>query len=377
MPDTPASGYGRMPRMTTITAAVSRGTEAPFTLETLELDAPRPDELLVKIQAAGLCHTDVSTLEGPMPRPWPGVLGHEGVGVVEAVGSSVTDFAPGDHVVISFAWCGQCAACLKGRPTRCARMVPLNFAGTREDGSTTMTAEDGSPVYGSFFGQSSFATHALTPARDAVKVPDDIDASVLAALGCTTFTGAGSIVNALRVEPGERGIVSGVGAVGLAAVMAAAASGATRIVAVDVHPARLQLARELGATHTIDGRDADVFPQIQQALGGPADFAVDTSGVPSAVQAVIMGLNIDGRVALIAGGLSESIPPPAMFGKTVHHVIAGDVVPRVFLPHLIDLHRQGRFPVERLITTYPLADIAQAVADTKDGTATKAVILMP
>jgi aryl-alcohol dehydrogenase len=363
--------------MPMITAAVTRAAAAPFTLETVELADPRHDELLVRIDACGLCHTDLHVRGGAMPVRWPAVLGHEGAGVIEKVGSHVTEFRPGDHVMLSYAWCGRCSACLQGRPTRCARMMPLNFGGTRQDGSTTMTADDGTPVHGSFFGQSSFATHALVTASSAVAVPADLDPAVAAAMGCSMQTGAGAILHTLGVRAADSVIVSGAGPVGLAAVMAARAAGATRIVAVDVLTSRLDLAREVGATHTVDGNDENLLATIQQAAGGPADAAFDTSGVAAVVLAGLLALTADGRLGLGAGGLEDAARlPTAMLGKTVHNVIAGDSVPRVLIPRLIDLHRHGRFPVERLITTYPLADIETAVTHATDGTATKVVFTM-
>ncbi|WP_155060168.1 NAD(P)-dependent alcohol dehydrogenase [Streptomyces blattellae] len=359
--------------MTTISALVSRGKEAPFTLETLELAEPGPDEVLVKISAAGLCHTDLAVLGGPMMM-WPGVLGHEGAGVIDRVGTNVTEVKPGDHVATTVGWCGRCASCLQGRPTKCARMMPLNFTGTREDGSTILTASDGSPVGGRFLGQSCFATHALLSSTSVIPVPDDLDFTIVAALGCGLQTGSGAVLNTLRVSPGDSIVISGVGPVGLGAVMAARAAGATRIVAIDLLASRRELALEVGATHAVDGRGDNVLAQIQEAVGGPADFAFDSTGVPEVVLTDLAALKLDGHFAAGASGLGAASQSPVMLGKTIHNVVAGDSVPRLFLPRLIDLHRHGMFPVERLITTYPLADIDTAIEDTQVGKATKAIL---
>lgn len=359
--------------MTTITAAVSRGKEVPFTIETLELADPGPDEVLVKISAAGLCHTDLGVLEASLVK-WPAVLGHEGAGVVERVGTNVVEFQPGDHVATSFAWCGRCAACLQGRPTRCELMIPLNFDGVRADGSVVLTAADGAAVGGLFMGQSCFATHALVAASSVIKVPQEIGLAVVAALGCGIQTGAGAVLNTLRVSPGDSIVVSGTGTVGLGAVMAARAAGATRIVAVDVLQPRLELALEVGATHAIDGRAEDVPAQLQQALGGQADVAFDASGVPEVVQNDVNALKLGGQIALAASGAGAAMSSPAIIGKTIYNTLVGEVVPRVFLPRLIDLHLHGKFPVDRLISTYALRDIESAVDDTKAGKATKAVL---
>lgn len=364
--------------MTTISAAVSRGEDAPFAFQTLRLDAPRPDELLVRITATGLCHSDLAVIHGAVPMTWPAVLGHEGAGVVEAIGDAVTDFAVGDRVALSFAWCGHCAACLTGRPAYCERMFLLNFAGTREDGSTTMTAEDGSAVHGSFFGQSSFATHALVAARDAVRVPDSIDLDLVGPLGCGFQTGAGAIINTLAVTAGASVVVSGAGAVGLAAVMAARAVGAATIIAVDVVPSRLDTALRVGATHVVNGKEEDVPARVQEILGGGADVAFDTTGVPGVVLGDLAALKLGGRLGLVAAGPEgATLPIAAMTGKTVHHLVQGDAVPRTFLPVLLDLHARGDFPFDSLIRIYPFEQIEQAVADTRSGATVKAVLRMP
>lgn len=364
--------------MVAITAAVSRGEESPFTFEELELEAPRADELLVRITAAGVCHTDLRVLEGAVPARWPSVLGHEGAGIVEEVGSAVSDIRPGDRVLLSFAWCGHCASCHGGRPMYCDDFFRLNFGCAREDGSTTMTAGDGSVVNAPFFGQSSFATHSVVAARDVVKVPDEIPLELAAPLGCGIETGAGAIINALSVGIGASLVVSGCGPVGLAAVMAARVVGASPIIAVDILQSRLDLALELGATHAIDGRDHDLVTRVQEITGDGVDFSFDTTGVPNVVLSGLQSVKPGGCAGLVAGSPEGStIPLAALTRKTVRHTLQGDSVPRVFLPQLFDLHRRGDFPLDRLVTTYPFADIERAIADTQSGAAVKAVLTMP
>lgn len=358
--------------MTTTHALVSR-PGADFTLDELEVDDPRSDEVLVRILATGVCHSDLAVLGGPMMK-WPGVLGHEGAGVVERIGSGVTEFAVGDHVATSVGWCGRCQACLSGRPTRCSRMVELNFTGTRPDGSTYLTAPGGTPVGGRFMGQSTFATYALLPADSLVHVLSDLDPVVVAALGCGVQTGAGAVINALRVQPGDSVVVSGAGSVGLGAVMAARAAGATSVLAVDVLQSRLDLALEVGATHAVDGTDREVARRIGESLGGLADHAVDTTGRPEVVLADLQALKADGALVAAAGGVDGATQGMAMTGKTIHNVILGDSVPRLFIPRLIRLHQRGMLPVDKLVTTYPLADIDSAVRDTRTGATTKAVL---
>ena len=363
--------------MVAITAAVLRGKDAPFTFEELELAAPRPDEVLVKISSTGLCHTDLAVVHADMPAPMPIVLGHEGAGTVVEVGSAVRDLKVGDRVAVSFASCGRCANCRSGREAYCAIFEPLNFGGVREDGSTTLTAADGSVVYGHFFGQSSFATHALVAARNAVKVPDGIDLDLTGPLGCGIQTGAGAVINSLKVAAGESVIVSGTGAVGLSAVMAAKAIGATTIIAVDVLEPRLKLARELGATHTVNGREDDVVARIREIAGGGADYALDTTGVPGVIVNDIRAVKWGGTIGLVGiGPDTATIPVPEITGKTVRYLIEGDSVPQVFIPHLISLYQQGSFPFDRLISRYPFKDLERAIADTRSGAAVKAVLVM-
>jgi aryl-alcohol dehydrogenase len=363
--------------MTSLTAAVVRTAGGPFSFESLELSAPQPDEVLVRISSTGICHTDLSVLGGAIPAPLPMVLGHEGAGVVEQVGSSVTGVAVGDHVALSFAACGHCRNCLAGREAYCSSFSMLNFGGRREDGSTTLVDAAGEVVHGSFFGQSSFATHALVAARNVVRVPSSIPLDLVGPLGCGIQTGAGTVINALQLTAGSSIVVSGAGAVGLSAVMAAAASGATRIIAVDVLPSRLETAKELGATDTIDGRSEDVVARVLALTAGGADFAVDTTAVPAVIASIMRSTRTGGAVALVGVGKFDAVlPVMAMSGKTIHNVVEGDAVPQTFIPQLIALHERGLFPYDRLITTYPFADIERAVADTRSGAAIKAVLLM-
>jgi aryl-alcohol dehydrogenase len=225
-------------------AAVVHHLNAPFSLEEVELDEPRADEVLLRMVATGLCHTDLSAQAGIVPFPLPGVVGHEGAGVVESVGAAVQRVARGDHVLASFSSCGHCMECRGGHPALCESFHPLNLsAGTRPDGTHTIH-QGAEPLSGHFFGQSSLARHAIVDERCLVKVPPDAPLHMLAPLGCGIQTGAGAVLNVLRPEPGCSLAVFGIGAVGCAAVMAAALSSAARIIAIDVVPARLELARE-------------------------------------------------------------------------------------------------------------------------------------
>src|ERR1700744_3977264 len=263
-----------------IKAAVVRERSAPFAIETLELTEPRPDELIVRVVASGMCQTDLHGRDGYYASPYPGVYGHEGAGVVHAIGSAVRALAPGDHVVMSFPWCGACDNCQQGLHSYCVHAFPLKMKGTRADGSTLMS-KNGAPVYSAFFQQSSFGTFALTQERYAVKVLKDAPLELLGPLACSGQTGAGAVLNVIKPKRGDSLAVFGVGAVGLSALMAAKIVGCDPIVAVDVHAHRLALARELGATHTINhkGRD-DVVDEIRKLTGGGARYTVEASAEP-------------------------------------------------------------------------------------------------
>lgn len=366
---------------TTAHAAVLDGVDSPFVFTDVVLQDPRADELLVRIVATGLCHTDLAVQHGHIPAAFPIVLGHEGAGVVEAVGSAVTGFAVGDHVALSFAACGHCENCLAGREAYCLSFMPLNFGGIREDGSGTMELADGGPVSGSFFGQSSFATHALVVARNAVKLPDDLPVELAGPLGCGIQTGAGTVLNSLGVSAGDSIVVSGAGAVGLSGIMAAKAAGATTIVAVDVLPERLAAALEFGATHAIDGREEDVVAQIQSLTGGiGAAYGLDTTGVPAVIANLVAATRFGASIAVIAATRPDAVLPASLVsasGKTFIGAVEGDAVPQTFIPKLIEMHRAGAFPFDKLITTYPFDEIETAIADTQSGKAVKAVLLMP
>lgn len=361
-----------------ITAAVTRSTGAPFVLEALDLDSPRAGEVVVRIVGSGVCHTDLIVRDQWYPVPLPVVLGHEGSGVVEAVGDGVTSVTPGDHVVLSFNSCGTCRTCVAGRPSYCDLIYAYNFSGARPDGSTTLR-QAGETVHGAFFGQSAFATHAIASERNVVKVDREAPLEILGPLGCGIQTGAGGVLNALRPPAGSSIAVFGAGSVGMSAVMAAVIAGCTTVIAVDVLPARLALAAELGATHTIDASQANPVEAIQQLTGGiGVDFTVDTTASPTALRQAVDALNQGGtcgHIGAAAPGTEVSLDMSTlMFGRSIRGILEGDSVPSLFIPKLVDLHLQGRFPFDRLISTYAFEDINQAVADAEHGAVMKAIL---
>src|SRR6202167_5197651 len=282
-----------------IKAAVVKEKSGPFVIEPLELCEPRADELIVRVVASGMCRTDLHGRDVYFASPYPAVYGHEGAGVIHAVGSAVRSFAPGDHVVMSYPWCGTCENCEQGLHSYCVDAFPLKMDGTRSDGSTLLS-KDGAPIYSAFFQQSSFGTFALTQERYTVKVRKDAPLELLGPLACSGQTGAGAVFNVMRPKPGESLAVFGVGAVGLSALMAAKIAGCDPIIAVDIHAQRLALARELGATHTIDhGACADVVAAIRAIAGRGVRYSLDTSALPAVFREAVDSLMPGGTCVLL------------------------------------------------------------------------------
>lgn len=361
-----------------IKAAVVRKKGGPFQVETLTLDEPRPDEALIRIVATGMCHTDMVARDQLYTVPLPVVLGHEGAGVVERVGSSVKKIAPGDHVVLTYMWCGHCTACLNGDLTYCANFYPLNFGGAREDGSTATHDKQGA-VHDHFFGQSSFGTLVLAHERNVIKVPTNAPLELLGPLGCGIQTGAGAVMNALKVRPGSSFAAFGGGAVGLSAVMAARVAGATTIIAADVVPSRLVLAKELGATHTVNSRETDPVEAVRKITGGGADFTLESSGRPAVLRQAIDALAIRGVCGIVGApalGTEASFDVNGVMttGKRIIGIIEGDSVPDLFIPSLVELYQQGRFPFDRLMKFYNLDQINQAAEDSEKGITIKPIV---
>jgi len=364
-----------------ITAAVVRERGGAFGIEELDLCDPRPDELLVEVIASGMCATDLHGRDAYYTAQFPKVFGHEGAGVVRAVGAGVRRFKPGDHVVMAYPWCGECPNCRTQRQTYCLHANDLKHGGTRADGST-LHSKNGEPVYGSFFQQSSFGNFTVANERFAVKVREDVPLASVAALACGGQTGAGAVLNAMRPRAGDSFVVFGVGAVGLSGLMAAKIAGCDPIIAVDVHEHRLALARELGATHTLNhSGSADVVAEIRRITGTGARFTLETSAVASVFREAVEALMPAGTCVLLGSarkGTEVSFETPFLQnGRTVRGVIQGDSVPQEFIPRLVDHIAAGRFPVERMITFYDLAEINRAAAESASGKTIKPVLRMP
>lgn len=361
------------------TVALVESPGQPFTLTEVELEGPRDDEVLVRIVATGLCHSDLTVRNMLPAEMFPNVFGHEGTGVVEQVGPGVDSVAVGDHVVLSFRSCQACGACRAGNPAYCEQTLLLNYMGMRIDGSTTMS-RGGSPVFGSFFGQSSFARHALVGAECCVVVDPALDLTRLAPFGCGYQTGVGTVLNVLRPGATDSLVVYGAGAVGLAAVAAAAATGVGTVVAVDLQAARLAEAQRLGAT-ALDATGLEpeaVVQAVRDLTGGGASYAIDTTAVPAVVKQGMQALGTRGTLVALGLG-AEEYPIDAtdllQGGKRLMSSLEGDSDPQVMVPRMIGMRAEGVLDLDPLVTTYDFADINTAVADVLAARVVKPVLV--
>lgn len=361
-------------------AAVVRQKGGPFQLETADITPPRHDEVLVRVVATGMCHTDMVARDQIYPVPQPIVLGHEGAGIVEAIGENVTRVVKGDHVVLTFHSCGACRPCQEGHPAYCENFNDYNFAGARpNDGSHALCGHDQTPLNDRFFGQSSFGAYAIANDRNVVKVRKDAPLELLGPLGCGIQTGAGTVLNALKVGPGASFAAFGAGAVGLSAVMAAASVGATTIFAIDVVPSRLELARQLGATHVVNSADDDPVEAIRAVTGKGVDFAMDSTGITSVIRSAALALRPTGAAAIVGASKPEAVLDLDVNDlmqnvKSIRGVVEGDSVPDLFIPKLIDLYLAGRFPFDKLVKFYSFDQINEAAADSEKGVTLKPII---
>lgn len=344
-------------------------------LENIELEGPYKDEVLIKLVGTGICHTDLSVLNQDVPTPLPIVLGHEGAGIVEEVGPGVNEFEKGDHVVIAFAFCGECRMCKKGKPGSCENLGELNFDGTMRDGTMRMRSKDKSVA--TLFGQSSLSTYSVSHKSNLVKVDKDVDLSIMGPLGCGIQTGAGTVTNKLKPEYGSSIAIFGAGAVGLSGVMVASQLGCENVIAIDINQERLNLAKELGATHVLNGKEVDAVEEISKITNGGAQYAFDTTGVPDIVLQSIRCLAVDGTVAVVAVGGEVPIhihQDLVMPNRSIVGVTEGLSIPSLFIPQLIEQYKQGKFPFDKLIQKYSFEELPQALEDMKNGKTIKPII---
>ncbi|WP_141013619.1 NAD(P)-dependent alcohol dehydrogenase [Nocardioides sambongensis] len=363
-----------------ITAAVLEGLGQDFVIQNLTLDDPAPDEVVVEIAGVGLCHTDLAVQHGHLPFPFPGVVGHEGSGTVVAVGSAVTKVGVGDRVSATFNSCGACTQCTSGTPSYCAEFMARNFGGGRPDGSSTL--HEGATAYGSyFFGQSTFATHAIARERNVVKVAEGIDLAIVGPLGCGIQTGAGAVMRSMSCRAGSSLLVTGGGSVGLSGVLGAVVRELATIIVVDPIASRRDLALELGATHVIDPADGAVSEQVRAIVPEGVDYALDTTAIDAVLTEVLASLAQLGTLGMVGvpsnpeAVLSVGLIEMQARGLRFMGIVEGDSDPDTFLPELVQLHLAGRFPFDRLITTMPFAKINDAVEAQARGEAVKVVLV--
>jgi aryl-alcohol dehydrogenase len=364
-----------------IRAAVARHADRPFSIERADLEAPRNNEVLVKIHGVGLCHTDLIARSQFIPIPLPAVLGHEGAGTVVAVGCDVLKVRVGDRVVLGFSSCGACARCAEDLPSYCRHFPALNYTGARSDGSSGIRI-DGKATSANFFGQSSFATHALSRERNIVKVEDtEVPLEILGPLGCGFQTGAGGVMRSLACPPGSSIAIFGGGPVGLAAVMGAVIQQCAVIILIEPIAARRQMAKALGATHVIDPTVESVSEAIRAIQNDGVEFAFETSGRESVVEIALNSLSSHGLLGLVGvpprvdSSLKINLAALITYGHRIHGIIEGDSDLDRFIPELIEHYKAGRFPLDKLITTYPLDHINDAIAAQHRGECVKAVLI--
>ena len=363
------------------TAAVFRADVSAASVELLTVGSLRDDEVLVRLVATGICHTDLTCRDGFMALPRPIVLGHEGAGYIERVGAGVDSLAAGDSVVMTFMSCGTCVNCEKGAPSYCDVFFPVNFTGRRLDGSTGLRASSGD-VSGHFFGQSSFAMHSVANVRNVVKVRADAPLELLGPLGCGIQTGAGAVFNVLKPERGSSIGIIGAGGVGLSAVMAAVVAGCNPIVVVEPRAERRALALELGATHVIDPAQATALPEeIRSIAPHGLNHAFDTSGIPGVIGQTVSSLAKLGKLVLVTANARDApIMVPILElvsrGITIRGVSMGDCVPQDFIPYLVNLVMDGRFQIEKMVRFFKLDEINQALHAQETGAVIKAILRM-
>jgi aryl-alcohol dehydrogenase len=361
-----------------IQAMVVHEKNGPYQLEDVELDEPKAGEVLIRNVASGICHTDEFGRSQGVPIPLPLVLGHEGAGIVEKVGPGVDDLKPGDHVGVTYAFDGTCPACRAGEPYYCDNFNQINFGGVAATDGTTRLHQNGKDV-SMFFGQSSFATYSVAAAASVYKVDDDVDLGIVAPLGCGVQTGAGAMLNVAKVDETSQVAVFGCGAVGMSAIMGAAVAGAKTIVAIGGNPKSLALARELGATHTVNRKEVDDVPaEVLRITGTGCDATIDTSGNQYMMVNALRSLKYHGTfLPVAAAGVIDKFDMGGdvmMPMRTIKGTCEGESDPKTFVPKLVRWYKEGRFPVDRILSFYDFKDIDQALADSHDGKIIKAVL---
>lgn len=360
-------------------------TSRPLAIRTVTLDPPGPDEVLIKVAAAGLCHSDLSVINGDRPRPMPMALGHEASGIVAEVGSGVRDLQKGDHVVVVFVpSCGHCAPCAEGRPALCEPGAAANGAGTLLSGARRVHHDDdhaSDAVLNHHLGCSVFAEYAVVSRRSLVRIDPEIPLDEAALFGCAVLTGVGAVVNTAQVRAGASTAIIGLGGVGLAALLGARAAGARTIVAIDLSPTKLEEALALGATHAVNASDPDAKEQVRAITDGGVEYAFEFAGAIRALE-LAYAITRRGGTTVTAGlppsSASFGIPAVSIVAeeRTVKGSYIGTCVPSRDIPRYLDLYKQGRLPVDRLLSgRLALDDINRGFDLLHEGKAVRQVVV--
>jgi S-(hydroxymethyl)glutathione dehydrogenase/alcohol dehydrogenase len=364
-----------------IKAAVAREVNE-LAVEEVELQAPQAHEVLVRIHAAGVCHSDLHTFRGELRTTPPVVLGHEGAGVVEAVGPNVTKARVGERVMINWLpSCLECPTCLAGRPTLCERLPATTLQSRMSDGTLRHTTLDGMQLK-PYLSSATMGEYAVIHQNGLVPLPDDVSFEVGAVIGCAVMTGVGAVLNTAQIAAGSSAVVIGCGGVGLSVLLGCVLAGCYPLIAVDVVPGKLEFARELGATHTLNSREEDVPKELRRITRIGPDYAFDSVGAVATINQALNSVR-PGGTAVIVGmhALKQEVPISAAAliaqNKRLLGCFAGSSRPLVDLPKLVELYRGGRLPVDKLIThRYPLQQITQAFADLEAGKVARGVLVM-
>lgn len=359
-----------------INAAVATEATKPLAIQPLVLDAPKANEVLIKIVATGVCHTDAVARDGGT-SPLPVALGHEGAGIVTKVGEGISDLQPGDHVVLSFSYCGECRNCKAGHPGMCEHFNELNFAGGNFDGSHRLHTAAGEAV-STFFGQSSFANYVVAHRNNVVKVDKDVDLRLLGPLGCGIQTGAGTVLNYLKPHPEDAIAIFGAGGVGLAAAMGAQVAGVKQIVVVDRNDNRLDLAKQVGATATINTKTQSIDDLLKLVPGGYS-YTIDTTGYNPLLKKALEVLRPAGECVEvgIGGDFTLNLMGDLLLNsKKLSGVVEGDSQPQKFIPEMVQYYKEGRFPFDKLTKFFAFEDINQAFAASKDASVIKPIVVV-
>ncbi len=359
-------------------AAVLYEINTPLKVEEVTLDEPQENEVLVKIVATGVCHSDLHFMKGEMPQPTPFVPGHEGAGIVEKVGPGVTTLKPGDHVILMVAFaCGKCRYCVEGRPTRCVENLPIQMMATLPGGG--MRLHKGDQELHHLFGLASFAEYAVVHERSAVKIREDAPMEVVCPLGCGIATGIGTAINTTGIKAGESIVIYGCGGVGLSAVMGAKLAGAGTLIAVDTLERKLEMAKELGADHIINASQEDPKAKVMELTGGGADYAIECIGNVDVIMQAFGSIHVGGKCILVGMAPLVSMlsiaPFEFLLGKTMTGAIQGDIIAPIEIPRYIDLFMAGKLPIDKLITkNYKLDQINEAFEALEKGETIKSII---